>query len=160
MQTLATGAVGKVCLVRGKENKKVYAMKILKKMDLLTRREAAFFMEERNALVFAQSSPWMTTLYSAFQDDDHLYLVMEYASGGSLRSLLNNREETMPEAEAKFYTGEILVALDELHKMNFIHRDVKPENCLIDSTGHIKLADFGSCMRVGDEKRVTHQLIC
>ncbi|KAJ3225720.1 Serine/threonine-protein kinase MRCK alpha [Clydaea vesicula] len=124
-------------------------------MDLLTRREAAFFMEERNALVFAQSSPWITTLYSAFQDDEHLYLLMEYASGGSLRSLMNNRETVMEELEAKFYVGEILIALEELHKLNFIHRDVKPENCLIDSTGHIKLADFGSCMRLGDEKRIT-----
>jgi serine/threonine protein kinase len=79
---------------------------------------------------------------------------MEYAGGGSLRNLLNNREFTMPETEARFYIGEILVSLEELHKLNFIHRDVKPENCLLDSTGHLKLADFGSCMRVGDEKRV------
>lgn len=154
VQTLATGAVGKVCLVREKSTKRVYAMKILKKMDLLTRREAAFFMEERNALVFAQSSKWMTTLYSAFQDEENLYLVMEYASGGSLRALRNNRD-VINENEARFYIGEILIALQELHDMNYIHRDVKPENCLIDSTGHIKLADFGSCMSIGDEKRVS-----
>lgn len=122
LKTLATGAVGKVCLVRGKIDKKIYAMKILKKQDLLTRREAAFFMEERHALVFAQSSVWMTELNSAFQDDDNLYLVMEYAPGGSLRSLLNNREEIMTEDEARFYVAELLVALDELHRMKFIHR--------------------------------------
>lgn len=79
-------------------------------------------MEERNALVYAQSSQWLTTLYAAFQDEQHLYLVMEYASGGSLRSLMNNRETTMDEVEARFYIGEILLALDELHKLNFIHR--------------------------------------
>ncbi|KAI9209733.1 kinase-like domain-containing protein, partial [Polychytrium aggregatum] len=155
LQTLATGAVGKVvCLVRSKLDKLVYAMKILKKTDLLTRREAAFFMEERNALVFAQQSKWMTTLYSAFQDDENLYLVMEYVSGGSVRNMLDSREEDMSEDETRFYMAEMMIALDELHKLSFIHRDVKPENYLIDATGHIKLADFGSCMRMNESRMV------
>ncbi|KAI8909856.1 hypothetical protein DFJ77DRAFT_512718 [Powellomyces hirtus] len=155
MKTLATGAVGKVCLVKHKTTKKLYAMKILKKMDLLTRQEAAYFMEERDALVYAKESSWITTLYAAFQDEENLYLVLEYASGGSLRALLNNREEPMGEEEARFYVAQILLALDELHRHNFIHRDVKPENCLIDASGYIKLADFGSCIRMGDTKLVT-----
>jgi serine/threonine protein kinase len=79
-------------------------------------------MEERDALVYAQSSTWMTALYAAFQDESQLYLVMEYASGGSLRSLINNKENGMEEPEAKFYIGEILLALEELHKLDFIHR--------------------------------------
>ncbi|KAJ3039406.1 hypothetical protein HDV00_012283 [Rhizophlyctis rosea] len=155
MKTLATGAVGKVCLVRYKLDNKVYAMKVLKKTDLLTRREAGFFMEERDALVFAKSSDWITTLYAAFQDEEHLYLVMEYASGGSLRALCNSRETIMPEEEARFYIAEILLALEELHKHEFIHRDVKPENCLIDASGHVKLADFGSCIRIGQTRLVS-----
>nr|KAJ3420367.1 hypothetical protein HK105_005752 [Polyrhizophydium stewartii] len=155
IKTLATGAVGRVCLVRAKKDSNVYAMKILKKSDLLTRREAAFFMEERNALVFSQQSEWITTLYAAFQDDDNLYLVMEYVSGGSLRSLLNNRETSMDEAEARFYVAEMILALEVLHRYSYIHRDVKPENCLIDSSGHIKLADFGSCIRLSEASRVT-----
>ncbi|KAI9341283.1 hypothetical protein DFJ73DRAFT_945783, partial [Zopfochytrium polystomum] len=191
VKTLATGAVGKVCLVRGKPDRQVYAMKILKKIDLLTRREAsleeanavppplavlpfppphsrtalhltlkyyrqaAFFMEERNALVFAKQSDWITTLYAAFQDDEHLYLVMEYAPGGSLRSLINNRESPMTEAEARFYVAEMVLALEELHRYNYIHRDVKPENCLIVSSGHLKLADFGSCIRMGESNKVS-----
>ncbi|KNC96665.1 AGC/DMPK/GEK protein kinase [Spizellomyces punctatus DAOM BR117] len=160
VKTLATGAVGRVCLVKYKPTRKVYAMKILKKTDLLTRQEAGFFMEERDALVFAKASEWITTLYAAFQDEENLYLVMEYASGGSLRSLLNNREEVMREEDARFYIAQILLALDELHKHNFIHRDVKPENCLIDRSGHLKLADFGSCIRMDDAKAVTsHQTV-
>ncbi|KAJ8330632.1 hypothetical protein O5D80_001153 [Batrachochytrium dendrobatidis] len=155
IKTLATGAVGRVCLVRAKKDSKVYAMKILKKSDLLTRREAAFFMEERNALVFSEQSKWITTLYAAFQDEDNLYLVMEYVSGGSLRSLLNNKETSMEENEARFYIAEMILALEVLHKYSYIHRDVKPENCLIDSAGHIKLADFGSCIRLSDAARVT-----
>ncbi|KAJ3055695.1 hypothetical protein HK097_009662 [Rhizophlyctis rosea] len=155
VKTLATGAVGRVCLVRYKLDSKVYAMKVLKKTDLLTRREAGFFMEERDALVFAKSSDWITTLYAAFQDEEHLYLVMEYASGGSLRALMNSRDEVMSEEEAKFYVAEILLALEELHKHDFIHRDVKPENCLIDASGHVKLADFGSCIRIGQTRMVS-----
>ncbi|KAI8927672.1 kinase-like domain-containing protein, partial [Entophlyctis helioformis] len=155
IKTLATGAVGKVCLVRAKKDSKVYAMKILKKQDLLTRQEAAFFMEERNALVFSQNSRWITTLYAAFQDDENLYLVMEYVSGGSLRAMINNRETPMTEAEARFYIAEMIVALEVIHKYNYIHRDIKPENWLIDSTGHVKLADFGSCIRISETARVT-----
>ncbi|RKO95516.1 hypothetical protein CAUPRSCDRAFT_12785 [Caulochytrium protostelioides] len=74
IKVLATGAVGTVCLVRAKADSKVYAMKTLKKIDLLTRQEAGFFMEERNALVFAQNSQWITTLHAAFQDEDNLYI--------------------------------------------------------------------------------------
>ncbi|KAI9002649.1 hypothetical protein BC832DRAFT_560539 [Gaertneriomyces semiglobifer] len=160
VKTLATGAVGKVCLVRYKGDNKAYAMKILKKVDLLTRQEAGFFMEERDALVFAKGSEWITTLYAAFQDEENLYLVMEYASGGSLRSLLDNREEPMSEDEARFYIAQILVSLEELHSYNFIHRDVKPENCLIDASGHLKLADFGSCIKMDETEQVTsHQTV-
>ena len=129
-------------------------MKTLKKNDLLTRREAAFFMEERDALVLTRNSDWITSLYAAFQDENNLYLVMEYAPGGSMRSLIQNRDIPMPENEAKFYIAEILLSLEQLHKMKYIHRDVKPDNCLLDQNGHIKLADFGSCTKLDDTKRV------
>ena len=111
-------------------------------------------MEERNALVFSQKSEWITKLFAAFQDETNLYLVMEYVSGGSLRTLINNRETVMPESEAKFYVAEMILAVDEVHKNQYIHRDIKPENFLIDATGHIKLADFGSCIRLPDSLRV------
>ncbi|RKP02470.1 hypothetical protein CXG81DRAFT_29496 [Caulochytrium protostelioides] len=150
IKVLATGAVGTVCLVRAKADSKVYAMKTLKKIDLLTRQEAGFFMEERNALVFAQNSQWITTLHAAFQDEDNLYLIMEYVSGGSLRNFMNSQESALNEDDVKFYVAEMVLALDELHKNNIIHRDVKPENSLIDSSGHIKLADFGSCIKLSD----------
>ena len=112
-------------------------------------------MEERNALVFSKSSEWITTLYASFQDEEHLYLVMEYVSGGSFRALLNNRETIMKEDEARFYVAEMVLALEELHRQRYIHRDIKPDNYLLDSKGHIKLADFGSCIRVSDSSTVT-----
>lgn len=107
-------------------------------------------MEERNALVFAEKSIWITTLFAAFQDEENLYLIMEYVSGGSLRTLMNNRESIMQEDEARFYIAEMILAVDALHEHNYIHRDIKPENYLLDSLGHIKLADFGSCISVND----------
>ena len=79
-------------------------------------------MEERNALVFAQKSEWITTLYASFQDDENLYLVMEYVCGASFRALLNSRETVMPEDEARFYVAEMVLALSEIHKHNYIHR--------------------------------------
>jgi serine/threonine protein kinase len=112
-------------------------------------------MEERNALVFSQKSKWITTLFAAFQDEENLYLVMEYVSGGSFRALLNNRDEVMTEEEAKFYISEMILALEELHRNHYIHRDIKPENYLLDSKGHIKLADFGSCIRISESSTVT-----
>jgi serine/threonine protein kinase len=112
-------------------------------------------MEERNALVFSQKSAWITTLYASFQDEENLYLVMEYVGGGSFRAYLNNRETVMSEDEARFYVAEMILSLDELHRHHYIHRDVKPENYLLDSKGHIKLADFGSCIRVAEAATVT-----
>ena len=114
-----------VCLVKGKNDEKVYAMKILKKIDLLSRREAAFFMEERNALIHSSLSEWITKLYAAFQDEEHLYLVMEFAAGGSLRSLLGSRDTLFLEEEARFYIAEIAISLEHLHSFGYVHRDIK-----------------------------------
>jgi serine/threonine protein kinase len=85
-------------------------------------------MEERNALVFAKKSVWITTLYASFQDEENLYLVMEYVSGGSMRALLNNRETIMNENEARFYIAEMILALEELHNHRYIHRFVLDNN--------------------------------
>lgn len=115
-------------------------------------------MEERNALVFSKLSEWITTLYASFQDEENLYLVMEYVSGASFRALLNNRETVMIEEEARFYVAEMVLALTEIHNHSYIHRDVKPENYLLDARGHIKLADFGSCIRFAESGLVSSQV--
>lgn len=109
-------------------------------------------MEERNVLVFSQKSEWITTLFGSFQDEENLYLVMEYVSGASFRAFMNNRDTIMEEKDARFYIAEMVLALADLHDHRYIHRDVKPENYLLDSTGHIKLADFGSCIRLVKDK--------
>ncbi|KFQ81208.1 Rho-associated protein kinase 1, partial [Phaethon lepturus] len=91
-------------------------------------------------------------LFYAFQDDRYLYMVMEYMPGGDLVNLMSNYD--VPEKWARFYTAEVVLALDAIHSMGFIHRDVKPDNMLLDKAGHLKLADFGTCMKMNKEGMV------
>uniref|UniRef100_A0A8B9QX62 Rho-associated protein kinase 2 n=1 Tax=Anas platyrhynchos TaxID=8839 RepID=A0A8B9QX62_ANAPL len=133
--------------VRHKMTQKVYAMKLLSKFEMIKRSDSAFFWEERDIMAFA-NSPWVVQLFCAFQDDKYLYMVMEYMPGGDLVNLMSNYD--VPEKWAKFYTAEVVLALDAIHSMGLIHRDVKPDNMLLDKYGHLKLADFGTCMKMDE----------
>uniref|UniRef100_A0A8C7Y734 non-specific serine/threonine protein kinase n=1 Tax=Oryzias sinensis TaxID=183150 RepID=A0A8C7Y734_9TELE len=99
------------------------------------------------------NSPWIVQLCCAFQDRRHLYMVMEFMPGGDLVTLTMNYD--LPEKWACFYTAEVVLALDAIHSMGFIHRDVKPDNMLLDHLGHLKLADFGTCMKM-DSSGMVH----
>ncbi|XP_062378079.1 rho-associated protein kinase 2 isoform X2 [Sardina pilchardus] len=145
VKVIGRGAFGEVQLVRHKASQKVYAMKILSKFEMIKRSDSAFFWEERDIMAFA-NSPWVVQLCCAFQDDRYLYMVMEYMPGGDLVNLTSTYD--VPEKWARFYTAEVVLALDAIHSMAFIHRDVKPDNMLLDSHGHLKLADFGTCMKM------------
>lgn len=96
---------------------------------------------EREILKTANNS-WIVNLRYSFQDDNFLYLVMDFISGGDLMSLLI-KKDILSEDECRFYIGELIVAIESIHKQNIIHRDLKPDNILIDKDGHIKLSDFG-----------------
>lgn len=148
IKVIGRGAFGKVQLVRHKHTRQVYAMKRLSKADLIKRSDSAFFWEERYIMAHAKSE-WIVQLHFAFQDAKHLYMVMDYMPGGDIVSLMSNYE--IPEKWAKFYTMEVVLALDVIHSMGFVHRDVKPDNMLLDKHGHLKLADFGTCMRMDDD---------
>uniref|UniRef100_A0A668A911 non-specific serine/threonine protein kinase n=1 Tax=Myripristis murdjan TaxID=586833 RepID=A0A668A911_9TELE len=102
-------------------------------------------------MAFANSA-WVVQLFFAFQDDRYLYMVMEYMPGGDLVNLMSNYD--VPEKWARFYTAEVVLALDGIHAMGFIHRDVKPDNMLLDKAGHLKLADFGTCMKMNKDGMV------
>ncbi|XP_060738728.1 rho-associated protein kinase 2-like isoform X1 [Tachysurus vachellii] len=145
IKLIGKGAYGAVQLVRHKISKKVYAMKKLSKFEMIKRSDSAFFWEERDIMAFS-NSPWIVQLCCAFQDERHLYLVMEFMAGGDLVTLTMNYD--MPEEWTRFYTAEVVLALDAIHSMGFIHRDIKPENMLLDHSGHLKLADFGTCMKM------------
>uniref|UniRef100_A0A671XTM3 Rho-associated protein kinase 1 n=1 Tax=Sparus aurata TaxID=8175 RepID=A0A671XTM3_SPAAU len=151
VKVIGRGAFGEVQLVRHRATCKVYAMKLLSKFEMIKRSDSAFFWEERDIMAFANSS-WVVQLFFAFQDDRYLYMVMEYMPGGDLVNLMSNYD--VPEKWARFYTAEVVLALDGIHAMGFIHRDVKPDNMLLDKAGHLKLADFGTCMKMNKDGMV------
>ncbi|XP_034039314.1 rho-associated protein kinase 1 isoform X2 [Thalassophryne amazonica] len=151
VKVIGRGAFGEVQLVRHKATRKVYAMKLLSKFEMIKRSDSAFFWEERDIMAFADSA-WVVQLFFAFQDDRYLYMVMEYMPGGDLVNLMSNYD--VPEKWARFYTAEVVLALDGIHAMGFIHRDVKPDNMLLDKAGHLKLADFGTCMKMNKDGMV------
>ncbi|XP_048508701.1 rho-associated protein kinase 2 isoform X2 [Athalia rosae] len=145
IKVIGRGAFGEVQLVRHKSTQKVYAMKLLSKFEMIKRSDSAFFWEERDIMAHANSQ-WIVQLHFAFQDNKYLYMVMDYMPGGDLVNLMSNYD--VPEKWAKFYCAEVVLALDAIHLMGFVHRDVKPDNMLLDKHGHLKLADFGTCMRM------------
>ncbi|XP_053678170.1 rho-associated protein kinase 2 [Anopheles nili] len=148
IKLIGRGSFGEVLLVRQKTTKQVYAMKRLSKYEMITRSDTAFFWEERYIMANANSE-WIVQLHFAFQDAKFLYMVMDFMPGGDIVGLMNVYE--IPEKWALFYTMEVVLALDTIHRMGFIHRDVKPDNMLLDKYGHLKLADFGTCMRMDDD---------
>ena len=137
--------------MRHKFTTKVYAMKLLSKYEMIKRSDSAFFWEERDIMAHANSE-WIVQLHFAFQDQRYLYMVMDYMPGGDLVNLMSNYE--VPEKWARFYCAEVVLALDAIHSMGFVHRDVKPDNMLLDASGHLKLADFGTCMKMGPDGMV------
>ncbi|XP_067889747.1 serine/threonine-protein kinase LATS2 isoform X1 [Heterodontus francisci] len=143
IKTLGVGAFGEVCLAQKVDTNALYAMKTLRKKDVLSRNQVAHVKAERDILAEADNE-WVVKLYYSFQDKDSLYFVMDYIPGGDMMSLLI-RMGVFPESLARFYIAELTLAIESVHKMGFIHRDIKPDNILIDLDGHIKLTDFGLC---------------
>lgn len=143
LKVVGKGSFGKVLQVRKKDTNRIYAMKILQKKDIIERQEVAHTLSERNVLIQA-TSPFLVGLKFSFQTPAKLYLVLDYMNGGELFYHLQ-KETAFSEERAKFYTAELVLALDHLHKYNVIYRDLKPENILLDSTGHVALTDFGLC---------------
>uniref|UniRef100_A0A3B5MQW6 Citron Rho-interacting kinase n=1 Tax=Xiphophorus couchianus TaxID=32473 RepID=A0A3B5MQW6_9TELE len=148
------GRFAEVRVVREKATGDVCALKTMNKAVLRTQENVVFHEEERRILAL-NSSPWIPQLLYAFQDKDHVYLAMEYLPGGDLMSLLNRYEDQFDESMAQFYLAELVEAIQAVHQLGYVHRDVKPENILIDRTGHIKLADFGSAAKLTANRTVT-----
>jgi serine/threonine kinase 38 len=137
------GAFGEVRVMRSKDDNQVYAVKVMRKADMLKKNQVSHIRAERDVLALADN-PWVVRLYSSFQDDLNLYLVMEYLQGGDLMMILIN-DDILTLEQARFYVAETALAIDSVHKLNYVHRDLKPDNILLDKTGHVKLSDFGLC---------------
>ncbi|KAM9036901.1 myotonin-protein kinase isoform X2 [Sarcophilus harrisii] len=153
LKVIGRGAFSEVAVVKLRRTGQVFAMKIMNKWDILKRGEVSCFREERDVLVNGDPR-WVTQLHFAFQDENYLYLVMEYYVGGDLLTLLSKFGERIPEEMARFYLAEMVLAIDSVHRLGYVHRDIKPDNILLDRCGHIRLADFGSCLKLREDGTV------
>lgn len=141
IKPISRGAFGSVYLARKHNTHDLYAIKALRKDDLIRKNMTSAVLTERRLLSLAQA-PYTVMLYYAFESKDFLFLVMEYLNGGDLCSRLQ-MEGRFPETVARFYLAEIVQAVEYLHEHGIIHRDIKPDNMLLDGEGHVKLTDFG-----------------
>ncbi|KAL5527578.1 CBK1 [Sanghuangporus baumii] len=141
VKVIGKGAFGEVRLVQKTDTGKIYAMKTLKKDEMLKKDQLAHVRAERDVLA-ESNSPWVVQLFYSFQDTSYLYLIMEFLPGGDLMTMLI-KYDTFSEDVTRFYIAECVLAIEAVHKLGFIHRDIKPDNILIDKDGHIKLSDFG-----------------
>lgn len=142
LKLIGRGTFGKVFQVRKKDTKRIYAMKILSKREIIAKKEVAHTIGERKILQRSLESPFLVGLKFSFQTDTDLYLVTDFKSGGELFWHLQ-RETRFSEERARFYIAELVLALEHLHKYDIVYRDLKPENILLDATGHVALCDFG-----------------
>ena len=173
-RTLGTGSFGRVHLVQSNHNQRFYAIKVLKKAQVVKMKQVEHTNDERRMLQKVKHS-FLVTLWGTFQDSKNLYMVMDFVEGGELFSLLRKsqvsdigfhdyycqfytifeymdslEEKRFPNPVAKFYAAEVTLALDYLHSMHIIYRDLKPENLLLDRHGHLKITDFGFAKEVPD----------
>jgi len=143
---IGKGAFGEVRVCRYKPTGEIMAVKKMKKDEMYKKNQILHVRAEKEVLAEAKI-PWVVELKYSFQDEVYLYLVMEFCPGGDLMSLLINKD-ILSEDEARFYTAELILSLEAVHKLKCIHRDIKPDNILIDKSGHIKLSDFGLSKKI------------
>ena len=148
------GGYGQVYLAQKKDTREVCALKVMSKKLLYKLDEIRHVLTERDILTTAKSD-WLVRLLYAFQNDNSIYLAMEYVPGGDFRTLLNNTG-VLHNRHARFYISEMFLCVDALHTLGYIHRDLKPENFLIDGTGHVKLTDFGLSTGFSKEHTATY----
>merc|ERR1719427_527267 len=141
VKIIGRGAFGEVRVVKKRDDKEVYAMKTMLKKEMIDKNQVEHIKAERD-LLSAADNPWLVRLVYSFQDDKYLYLVMEYCGGGDLMTILM-REDILTEKQTRFYMAELACAINSVHELKFVHRDLKPDNVLIANSGHIKLSDFG-----------------
>lgn len=154
IKPISKGAFGSVYLSKKKSTGDYYAIKVLKKADMVAKNQVTNVKAERAIMMWQGESDFVAKLYWTFSSKDYLYLVMEYLNGGDCASLIKVLD-SLPEDWTKKYIGEVVLCVQHLHSRQIIHRDLKPDNLLIDAKGHLKLTDFGLSRMglIGRQKR-------
>lgn len=155
IKPISKGAFGSVYLSKKKSTGEYFAIKVLKKADMIAKNQVTNVKAERAIMMWQGESDFVAKLYWTFSSKEYLYLVMEYLNGGDCASLVKILGG-LPEDWAKKYIAEVVLGVEHLHNRGIVHRDLKPDNLLIDQTGHLKLTDFGLSRMglVGRQKRV------
>ncbi|KAJ3118674.1 hypothetical protein HK100_000568 [Physocladia obscura] len=156
VKTVGTGSFGRVHLAQHLTTNTYVALKVLRKHDVVKLKQVEHTLDEKRILeALSNGCPFLVHLYGSFMDNEHLYLVLEYIQGGELFTYLRNMDKLDNEA-AKFYAAEVVLAFEYLHSADVVYRDLKPENLLIDTNGHIRVTDFGFAKHLNG--RLTHTL--
>nr|CCC91660.1 putative protein kinase [Trypanosoma congolense IL3000] len=155
VKRIGKGAFGEVYLCYKKyDDKQLYALKRMRKTDMIRKKQISHVRSEKDVMAEAAlTNPWVVQLHLSFQDEQYLYMVMEYLPGGDMISWLCIKQK-FDVNSTRFYIAELCAAVASVHDMFFVHRDIKPDNILLDANGHIKLTDFGLSKRfakVGEE---------
>ena len=155
IKPISKGAFGSVYLSKKKSTGDYFAIKVLKKADMVAKNQVTNVKAERAIMMWQGESDFVAKLYWTFSSKDYLYLVMEYLNGGDCASLIKVLGG-LPEDWSKKYLGEVILGVEHLHSRGIVHRDLKPDNLLIDQKGHLKLTDFGLSRMglIGRQKRV------
>eukprot|EP01117_Protostelium_nocturnum_P017133 TRINITY_DN6921_c0_g1_i1.p1 TRINITY_DN6921_c0_g1~~TRINITY_DN6921_c0_g1_i1.p1 ORF type:complete len:441 (+),score=129.59 TRINITY_DN6921_c0_g1_i1:726-2048(+) len=143
LKVVGRGAFGKVMMVKKKDSQRLYAMKVMNKDYLVKNNVVNHILSEKNILK-KMANPFVVSLKYSFQTEDKLHMIMDYVCGGELFFHLCESKK-FTEDRARFYAAEIVLALEYVHNLNIIYRDLKPENLLLDMNGHVCLTDFGMC---------------
>jgi len=141
IKVIGKGSFGKVFLVREIKTDKMFALKVLRKDNIIKRNQVEHTRTERSVLGYV-NHPFIVGLKMAFQSKEKLYFVLDYCAGGELFFHLS-KVGKFPEPRARFYAAEIVLAIAYVHNLDIIYRDLKPENVLLDARGHVRLTDFG-----------------
>ncbi|KAH8841111.1 hypothetical protein MCOR27_008712 [Pyricularia oryzae] len=154
IKPISKGAFGSVYLSKKKSTGEYFAIKVLKKADMVAKNQVTNVKAERAIMMWQGESEFVAKLYWTFSSKDYLYLVMEYLNGGDCASLIKILGG-LPEDWVKKYLGEVILGVEHLHSRGIVHRDLKPDNLLIDQKGHLKLTDFGLSRMglIGRQKR-------
>jgi serine/threonine protein kinase len=148
LQTLGTGTFGRVHLIRHKTTGQYFAMKVLKKTEVVRLKQIQHVNSERGTLALL-NHPFLVRMYRSYQDSINLYMVMEYIAGGEMFSHLRRLGRFSVDV-GRFYLAEVILAIEYIHSFDIIYRDLKPENLLLDQNGHVKITDFGFAKKVED----------